>query len=95
MRRVLIDGGRVTTAGEVYDAFADQLALAPEFGRNLDALWDVLTVDVAGPLEIVWEDAARSRARLGDGFEPFAQLLRDLALVRSDVQIRIDDEPAA
>ena len=94
MRRVLIDGGRIATADDVYDAFSDQLALAPEFGRNLDALWDVLTVDVAGPLEIVWQDAARSRARFGDGFEPFERLLRDLALVRSDVQVRIDDERA-
>ena len=94
MRRVLIDGGRVATADDVYDAFADQLALVPEFGRNLDALWDVLTVDVAGPLEIVWQDAARSRARLGGAFEPFVRLLRDLALARSDVQVRIDDDRA-
>ena len=95
MRRVMIDGGGIATPNDVYDAFSAQLALAPEFGRNLDALWDVLTVDVVGPLEIVWRDAARSRARLGDAFEPFAHLLRDLALVRSDVQVRIDDERAA
>ena len=94
MRRVLIDGGRVAGPGDVYDAFSAQLALPPGFGRNLDALWDVLTVDAAGPLEIVWQDAARSRARLGSVFEAFTGLLRDLEDVRSDVRVRIDDGPA-
>ena len=35
------------------------------YGRNLDALWDVLTTDVALPVTVIWENYRASRENLG------------------------------
>jgi ribonuclease inhibitor len=67
-----------------YDALARQLELPPHFGRNLDALWDALTGDVEGPIEVVWEDAHRAHAALGKDYERAAALLREVERERED-----------
>jgi ribonuclease inhibitor len=74
----------------VYDALAEQLRLGPEFGRNLDAVWDVLTTDVGGPIDIVWRDGGRSRARLGPEFDRIVRLLRAVAEQRADVTVVVE-----
>jgi len=76
---------------DVYDALTDQLRLGPEFGRNLDALWDVLTTEVAGPLDIVWRDSRVSRARLGEQFPRLLWLFRAVADQRGDVTIAVEE----
>ena len=69
---------------QFYDELARQLAFPPHFGRNLDALWDVLTVEVAGPFEIVWEESAKAQANLGLDYAKLIILLNDLAAERDD-----------
>jgi len=76
---------------DVYDALAEQLGLGPEFGRNLDAAWDVLTTDVRGPLDIVWRDSRLSRAWLGANFDRVVRLLQAVAEQRGDVTIRVEE----
>lgn len=44
-----------TTTTEFYDALAAALHLPDYFGRNLDALWDVLT-DLDGPTALILAD---------------------------------------
>jgi ribonuclease inhibitor len=88
-RRILFEGGRLRTKAEFYDALERQLAL-PYFGRNLDALWDVLTTELPGPVEIVWHDAARARAALGEEFERIVGVLRKAAAERADLVLRIE-----
>jgi len=70
-----------------YDEVARQLALPAYFGRNLDALWDVLTTDIAGPVEVVWEHAAASRQAMGEDFDRVADLLKQVARKRDDFQV--------
>jgi ribonuclease inhibitor len=69
---------------QLYDELARQLAFPPHFGRNLDALWDMLTGEVAGPFEIVWEGAAEAQANLGLDYAKLIILLNDLAVERDD-----------
>ncbi len=88
-RIVTLDGGQIATAEDVYEAFAIQLGLPEYFGRNLDALWVLLAVDVQGPLEIVWKDAELSRNKLGGQFDLFVALLCDVEAERQDIRIRI------
>ena len=45
----------------LYDQLTKQLKLPAHFGRNLDALWDVLSTDVEGPIEIVWKNTEESK----------------------------------
>ena len=82
MKRVRLDASH-DTLDKVYDALERQLGLQRGFGRNLDALWDVLTKDVRGPVEIVWKD----RAALGRDGERLLATLREVAAERKDVRL--------
>jgi len=74
----------IHSLAQFYDELARQLAFPPHFGRNLDALWDVLTVEVAGPIEIVWEVSAQAQANLGVDYARLVTLLNELAAERDD-----------
>lgn len=82
-----IDGRAVHSLDEVYDALAGALGFPAHFGRNLDALWDVLTRDLPGPIEIVWNHSDAARARLGRDFERLATVLRRAAAERPDLTV--------
>jgi ribonuclease inhibitor len=82
MKRVRLDASH-DTLDKVYDAFERQLGLNKTFGRNLDALADVLSRDVRGPVEIVWKD----HAALGRDGERLLATLREIAAERKDVRL--------
>lgn len=87
MSRIVISGDSIDTLDDIYDEVERQLTL-PYFGRNLDALWDVLTREVEGPVEILWRESDVSRARLGPDFDRVTALLREVAEDRPDVYVR-------
>lgn len=74
----------IRSLAQLYDELARQLDFPAHFGRNLDALWDVLTGNVEGPFEIVWEGAEQARSQLGEDYAKLAALLRDAAAERDD-----------
>lgn len=74
----------IRSRAQFYDELARQLVFPAHFGRNLDALWDVLTGAVEGPFEIVWEGAEQARSHLGEDYAKLATLLRDAAAERDD-----------
>lgn len=80
---------KIKTLSQVYDELVGQLLLPSHFGRNLDALWDVLAVDVVGPFEIVWEQSAQAQANLGADYEKLIILFNDLASERDDFVITL------
>jgi ribonuclease inhibitor len=84
MSRIVISGDCVDTLDDIYDEVERQLTL-PYFGRNLDALWDVLTREIEGPVEILWRESDVSRTRLGPDFDRLTALLREVAEDRPDV----------
>jgi ribonuclease inhibitor len=73
------------------DRFYDEIALLfhfPDcFGRNLDALWDLLTTDIKGPVELIWEDSATSEKTMGKDFARVSALLRDIEKEREDFTV--------
>jgi len=86
-RQVVIKGSQVASLEQFYDVLEAELKLPAHFGRNLDALWDVLTTDVAGPVEIVWENAALSKEKLGDKATAIMELLQDVCEERPDIKV--------
>jgi ribonuclease inhibitor len=83
----LLQGRRIRSLDDLYDEMERCLPLPDYFGRNLNALWDVLSTDIEGPLEIVWLDAAHSRLAMGDDYGIVVQLLEDLEKERDDVTV--------
>ena len=95
MRRATLDGMH-PDLGSVYDAIYTPLSAgldAPEFGRNLDALWDVLTAWLPGPIEIVWRDYAAARARIGPGLDRLVEVLRQVEAERPDFRLVLEEDP--
>jgi len=79
----------IRTLARFYDELARQLDFPAHFGRNLDALWDTLAVDVAGPFEIVWEGAELAGKSLGEDYARLVALLNELAAERGDFTFKL------
>ncbi|MDR0806565.1 MAG: barstar family protein [Enterobacteriaceae bacterium] len=54
MKSVTFDFSTIHSMPDFYQQFADTFLLPDWFGRNLDALWDVLTAVIPLPAEIVF-----------------------------------------
>jgi len=89
VQRCVLDGHVVTSIEKFYDELARQLSFPRHFGRNMDALWDTLTADTPGPVELVWEKAELSRATMGVDYQRAVELLREVAAERDDVKVVI------
>ncbi|WP_217396602.1 barstar family protein [Catellatospora tritici] len=80
VRRVVLDGRLIATEAEFHRRLARELDFGPYYGANLSALWDRLTTDVAGPVELVWTAADHSRAAMGaDAFDRIRDVLVHVA----------------
>lgn len=86
-KKVKLAGKSIRSLDEFYDEIAKKLRFPDYFGRNLDALWDVLTTDVKGPVELAWEDSEVSKKSMGKNFEKVAALLRDVGKEREDFKV--------
>ena len=89
IKRCVLEGGRLRSLDAVYDALESQLGLPRHFGRNLDALWDALTTDVPGPVEILWRDADTARRALGADYDRLLAVLRRAAAARRDLTLTL------
>lgn len=66
---------------KVFAALARDLGFPQHWGRNLDALYDVLRTDIPGPVEIAW------RAPASADLEAIRAVLRDVARERDDFKL--------
>ncbi len=81
-------GASIRSLDDFYTEISRELCFPEYFGRNLDALWDVLTTDVEGPFELIWRDSAKSREAMGgEDFEKISDLLREVELERDDFHV--------
>jgi ribonuclease inhibitor len=90
IKKCTLDGSALRSLDDLYDQLAGGLALPKHFGRNLDALWDVLSADVPGPFEIVWKHADDSKKALGRDFDRVLKVLRELEKERDDFTLKIE-----
>ncbi|MCB1875414.1 MAG: barstar family protein [Chromatiales bacterium] len=89
MKTLTIDGRKTRSPGEFYRQARELFELDEDFGNNLDALWDVLSTDVAGPLKIRWRHTRVARRSLGDDFERLVSVLERAAEERDDLILRV------
>ena len=81
---------RVETLDDLFDSLEAQLDLPEHFGRNLDALYDVLSHDVRGPLEIIWRNTDAARQALGsDLYTTVLSIMETAASERDDITLDI------
>lgn len=59
------------------------------YGGNLDALFDLMVGVVSEPIEIIWINAARSRAAIGERFDRLLTVIFDAIAHRGDGSINL------
>jgi len=84
VKKYVLNGKSIQSLGDFYDEITKLLSLPGYFGRNLDALADVLTTDIEGPFEIVWESSSVSKKALKQDYSKIASLLKRIANERDD-----------
>jgi len=89
IKRCTVNGRVIRSLDDLYDRLISQLALPAHFGRNLDALWDVLSTDIEGPFEIVWQHAEESKQLMGRDYHRAVKLFKQLAKERDDFKLTI------
>ena len=90
IKRCTLNGLKIRSLDNLYDRLENRLSLPPHFGRNLDALWDVLSTNVEGPFEIVWTHSDDSKKSMGKDFNRVVKLLKELKKERDDFKLTIE-----
>ena len=90
IKRCTLNGKTIGSLDDLYDRISILIDLPEHFGRNLDALWDVLSTDVEGPFEIIWKNAHDSKKSMGKDFDRVLKLLRDLEKERDDFKLKVN-----
>ena len=75
-----IDGAVILDEASFHRELAKVIELPGYYGKNLDALWDVMTVDVPGPLVLIWENSEVSRMGMTERFDLIVKVLRKVEL---------------
>lgn len=83
-KRCTIPGKSILSLDLLHDEMARQLGFPAYYGRSLDALYDVLSTDLEGPLEVTWKDAGVSRNAMGEDFQRVLEVLETVASERDD-----------
>lgn len=78
MKIILLDGEMINSASEMHEVFKKELGLPEWYGKNLDALNDVLTERTEEIGIVVVNDAAFKKA-LGKKYKGFVALMKDLS----------------
>ncbi len=81
MRYVILKGETVGSRRELYDALESHMDLPDYFGRNLDALHDVLLHEIlpAGPVTIEISGFETMRRNIGEYATGLRHMLNDAA----------------
>ena len=90
IKRYTMDGNKIASLADFYDRISSLMKMPAHFGRNLDALRDILANDIEGAFEINWTHADNSRKLMGNDFDRVVQLLRELEGERDDFQLKIE-----
>jgi ribonuclease inhibitor len=71
-----INGFNITSAEAFHKQIAKLLPFPDYYGKNLYALWDVLTTDIERPLTIIWKNSEVSKQSMKNDFKHIVEVLR-------------------
>ena len=89
METIVIDGGRMTSRAAVHDYLAAALGLPDYYGRNLDALYDLLT-ERSEPTRLIVQGGEALTAALGGYGTALLQTLLEAAKENPALQVTLD-----
>ena len=90
MSLTLIELVNVHTPEDFYEQLEAQLELEYALGHNLDAVYDALSGEVAGPVQILWHESGFSRVALDDWYLRVIDVLHTIAAERPDFTLSLE-----
>lgn len=91
MKTVYINGRDIPDRAALHDALAAGFELPAYYGRNLDALYDLLT-EPREPARVILAERGLLEARLGQYFHSFLRVLKDADIAYQEDNIRKEEE---
>ena len=88
---VLLDGNAILDRETLHETLATGLCLPPWYGRNLDALYDCLTV-VQEETVVVLRDRAALEDQLGGYGRRFMRLLEEVSRENPHIRLEVAGE---
>jgi ribonuclease inhibitor len=88
--KVIIDGNDIHTEEEFHKKISDALGFPSHYGKNLDALWDVLSTDIERPVTLIWKNSASSQAAMGESFGKIVDILKKVVV--QDIEWELDEK---
>lgn len=92
MKKLLLemDGRKINTESDFHREISNILGFPEWYGRNLDALWDLLTGHIDTNVRLTWRYHNVSRERLGDDFNRIMSVFIDLKQTESNFELILD-----
>ena len=78
MKYVFLDGEKIGNNASLHAAFAEALEFPDYYGKNLDALHDLLT-ELREPVTVIAVNTEALRAHISRRWNGFLRLMNDLA----------------
>lgn len=91
MREVLIRGIDFGSMEEVHEFLQEELEFPSYYGKNLDALYDVMT-ELNEDIEITLDLTGMEDDELRDRMLRMAEVLEDAALVSTGLEVTVEEE---
>ncbi|SFN35324.1 ribonuclease inhibitor [Formivibrio citricus] len=86
----MIEFSNLRSLDDLWPQLEAQVDLPLHFGYNLDALFDVLSTDLEGPLTLVWHQHEASRTAMGeDAYIALLMTFEDAANARMDMELHL------
>ena len=85
-------GDEIENREALHRALAWQLDFPDYYGRNLDALYDVLT-SVSSPVRIIFSEEDLLREHLGGYYDLLRSVLEDVCEQNENVSVSLEDPP--
>lgn len=77
---ICIDGDTIRTVEDFHRAFSSALGIEGFYGKNLHALWDVLSASIERPVVLTWKRSDKSKQVLEADFDAIIEVLRRVEL---------------
>ncbi len=90
MNCVILDGNEMTSIDAAHNYLASKLNFPNYYGRNLDALWDILTT-VSEPINIKMVNEDKFINNLGDYAKSFLKVIEEAAKANEKLIFNILD----
>ncbi|MBH5329775.1 barstar family protein [Eikenella sp. S3360] len=70
-----IIGSKIYTEQDFHNQITKIFCVEGFYGKNLDALWDLLSANVERPVMLIWQDSQFSKDQLGSKFFEIVEIL--------------------